>query len=271
MKYGTIQERLASYQNAAVSQEEAKLETMALVTGESPENTKVAMSATGAPVNMKKVFIALTAGLAIGAMMMGTRSNTKIPSFESAEDQPLFMLVESHQENQETGKVSCNLCTNARGKFQSPPPGNGKKFVGQGMTCDQAMVELADPQSKYLKKNNGVGCETMQKKWGPICCSTDGPGSVQQQPTPAPHIALKQGEHPVCEICSQKINGQAVVPKNYWNRIAVLYMGNDETCKSLWEKGQTGNIDQKTCNPLRNWMRTKDPCNCAKGTLKASW
>ena len=82
MKYGTIQERLATYQNAAVSQEDAKLETMALVTGESPEDTKVAMSATGAPVNMKKVFIALTAGLAIGAT--STRSNWEAPEANTA-------------------------------------------------------------------------------------------------------------------------------------------------------------------------------------------
>ena len=58
-------------QNAAVSQEEAELETSALVTGRSPDDTKAAMSATGAPVNMKKVFIALTVGLAIGAIMIG--------------------------------------------------------------------------------------------------------------------------------------------------------------------------------------------------------
>jgi len=145
----------------------------------------------------------------------------------------------------------CCLCENC-----GPLAHNrGNLLVDQQLTCDLAYNLLFD---NFSDLRNEHSCPTLLSKYRDPCCNEQNPGiPVHQAPVPAPTINLSQGAHPKCEVCS---NG--LFPGKGHNLIAVLYHGT-RTCRTLWEEGQTGNLEDKLCNPLQDFAF--EVCGCDVG------
>ena len=145
----------------------------------------------------------------------------------------------------------CCLCEHCK----DPVSGRGNLHIDQKLTCDLAFNYLFDEKSDLRL---AYSCSTLQERFRDSCCNeTSNPRPVEQEQEPdeGPTANMSRGPYQTCELCSNKN-----YPKKAHNFIAVLYHGT-RTCGKLWEEGQTGNLDDKLCNPLQDFAF--DVCDCS--------
>lgn len=133
-------------------------------------------------------------------------------------------------------------------------PPRATLYVGEDyLTCDQLNWDYVDIDPTSNK------CATMKNTYRTACCdlSVPAPDPVAQEPVPSPASQFPQGSNDICHLC---LNEQ--FPEKPYTVTAVLYIDDppNPTCEDLYWMGLTGNIPNRICYPMQDYM--EDPCGC---------
>jgi hypothetical protein len=146
--------------------------------------------------------------------------------------------------------------------------GRGDMPMNQyGKTCNELVLEMSDNENDSTYGSDQ--CDRLYSRHHDRCCNPDhDPVDIEQVAapnTPSGGGNFGNGPYKTCNLCKDNS-----YPGKESTMVAVLDQATGQkiqgvnTCRDLYWFSKKGNLEEKMCNPTRNYFQ--DPCGCGEGS-----
>lgn len=162
----------------------------------------------------------------------------------------LFLILPSAALAVSSGNHCC-LC----GYCANPLAARGNQHVTSTFTCNSLALAMANPAAVPY---GSAACNNLIVGFRNKCCdpyTSFTAAAVAPAQSSAMVNPYPRGVSNACNLCA---NGQ--FPSKPYTLTAVLFLPGNPTCKDLYFMGLSGNIPNRLCTPIQDFMAT--PCGC---------